>query len=331
MGLVVTRSGGPDVLEWREVPEPEPAPGEILVRTRAFGVQWADLLEREGRYPGGPVPPFVAGHDVVGDVVALGPGVKDPVLGTRVFGAVPRGGASAELVAVPATWMHAVPDGISDEAAAAVVSPYFTADAAVVTMGRLEPGETVLVHAAAGSFGSASVQVCRAYGASTIIATAGSDEKLARVREWGADVLVNYTTGDFVAAVDEATDGRGVDLVIESVGGDVLGRSLECIRPGGRLISVGASSGRSSDRFRLHTLFEKGILVGGFTLGLWVEHEPELVKASAERVLDLLRQGKISPVIGAVFEPTEASDAHRYLENRQSVGRTVITLATNGR
>ena len=327
MALVVTRSGGPEVLEWREVPAPEPAAGEILLRARAFGVQWADLLEREGRYPGGPQPPFVAGHDVVGDVVSVGPGVDSPPVGTRVFGAVPRGGAAAELVAVPASWMHAVPDGVSDETAAAVVSPYFTADAAIITLGRFEPGETVLVHAAAGSFGSAAVQLCRAYGASTIVGTAGSDEKLKRVAEFGADVVVNYTTDDFVSAVLDATDGRGVDLVVESVGGDILGRCLDCIRPGGRLVSVGASSGESSKRFRLQTLFEKGILVGGFTLGLWVEHEPELVRPSAERVLDLLRRGEIAPVIGAVFEPTSAADAHRYLENRQSVGRTVISLS----
>lgn len=325
--LVVSAFGGPEVLRWQEVPDPEPGPGEVLVRTLAGGVQWADIMEREGRYPGGPTPPFVSGHDLVGEVVACGEGVVEPAPGTRVLGVVPRGGACAELVAVPATWMHPVPEGVDTVAAAAVASSYLTADAAIVTLGRLTPGESVLVQAAAGGYGSAAVQLCRAYGAGTIIATAGSDEKLERVREWGADVLVNYATTDVVAAVRDATAGRGVDLVLESVGGEVLAASMDCVRPAGRLISVGASSGRSTSRFRLHTLFEKGILVGGFTLGLWVVHHPELVAPSARRVLDQLAEERISPVVAAVFAPSEAADAHAFLAGRRAVGRTVLRIS----
>lgn len=324
--LVVTRHGGPEVLVWREMPEPVVAAGELLVRTRAVGLQWADLLEREGRYPGGPQPPFVGGHEVVGDIVAHGEGVSGPPLGTRVSGAVPRGGAAAELVAVPAHWMHIVPDGVGDEAAAGLIGPFLTADLAIVTFGRLVAGDAVVVHAAAGSFGSAAVQLCGAYGAVPIVATAGSDEKLARVRQWGAEVLVNYTRSDFVPAVMQATDGRGVDLVLESVGGDVLGRSFDCLRPGGRLISVGASSGHSSRRFRLQTLFEKGIVVGGFTLGVWLEHHSELVAPAADRVLGLVEEGRVAPVVGAVFAAGDAADAHRFLQNRRSIGRTVVSL-----
>jgi NADPH:quinone reductase len=327
-GLVVNRFGGPEVLEWREVPEPAPGPGELLVRSRAFAVQWADLMERKGRYPGGPQPPFIGGHDVVGEVVRVGDGVPSHVVGSRVLGVVPRGGAAAELVAVPTHWMHPVPGHVDDHTAAAVASAYFTADAAIVTLGRLQPGESVLVHAAAGSYGSAAVQLCRAYGAAQIIATAGSDEKLARAGDWGADVLVNYTTEDFVGAVREATSGRGVDLVLESVGGDVLGQSLDCLRPAGRLISIGASSGRSSERFRLQVLFEKGVVVGGFTLGLWVQDHPTLVQPSVDRVLDLLDHGAIAPVVGAVFAPGEVADAHRFVENRQSIGRTIVSLVS---
>lgn len=326
-GLVVTATGGPEVLRWQDVPTPEPGPGEVLVRVLASGLQWADLMEREGRYPGGPTPPFVSGHDLVGEVVTLGEDVKVPAPGTRVFGVLPTGGAVAELVAAPAEWLYPVPDRVDDVTAAAVVASYFTADAAMVTLGRLAPGDDVLVQAGAGSFGSAAVQLARAYGAGRIIATAGSDEKLARVKEWGADVLVNYRSEDFADVTMEVTDGRGVDLVLESVGGDVLARSLDCVRPAGRLISVGASSGRGSSRLRLQTLFEKGIVVGGFTLGLWVENEPELVRETADRVLAELDQGRVAPVVSAVYPPTEAADAHAFLEERRSIGRTVLQIS----
>lgn len=325
-GLRFARHGGPEVLSWDEVPVPEPGPGEVLVRVSAFAVNWADLLERSGRYPGAPAPPYVTGHDLTGVVAALGPGVAEPAVGTRVFGVIPRGGAAAEYVAAPADQLSPVPEALSDVQAAGAAGPYLTADAAIVTMGRLARGEDVLVHAAAGAYGSACVQLCRAYGAGRIIATAGSDAKVERVRSWGADVVVNYTTTDFAEVVREVTGGRGVPLVLESVGGDVLGRSLDCLSPGGRLVSVGASSGRSSGRFRLHTLFELGVSVSGFTLGVWLERHPELVRPSVERVLRLFADRKAVPVVGRVFPAAEAAAAHEFLADRRSIGRTVVTM-----
>jgi NADPH2:quinone reductase len=319
--------GGPEVLSWDDLPQPVPAAGEALLEVRAFAVNWADLLEREGKYPGAPTPPYVVGHDVAGIVVAQGPDGAGPAVGTRVFGVIPRGGVAAEYVAVPADQIYRAPDRLSDEQAAGAAGPYLTADAAIVTLGRLEKGEDVLVHAAAGAYGSAAVQLCRAYGAGRIFATAGSDEKAARAKEWGADVVINYTNQDFVEIVRDATDGRGVSLVLESVGGDVLGNSLDCVRPTGRLVSIGASSGSSSKRFRLHTLFEKGISVAGFTLGVWLTENPELVVPSAERVLDLFERGVVEPVIGRVFPAEDVSAAHQFLADRQSVGRTVVVVS----
>jgi NADPH2:quinone reductase len=139
-------------------------------------------------------------------------------------------------------------------------------------------------------------------------------------------VVVNYTSEDFVSVVHDVTEGRGVDLVLESVGGDVLERSFDCVRPGGHLVSVGASSGSSTRRFRLQTLFELGITVSGFTLGRWIEHHPELVTTSAERVLAQLGDGSVRPVIGRVFPATEVAEAHEFLAARQSVGRTVVAM-----
>lgn len=324
--LQVARFGGPEVLEWVELPDPAPGAGEVLVRVRAFAVNWADLLEREGRYPGQPEPPFVGGHDFVGEVVAHGSGVEQPSIGSRVFGVTPRGGVTAELVSVPAGWVYPVPDSVGDLQAAGMAGAYLTAEVAIRCFARLEPGDSVLIHAAAGGLGSACFQLCKAHGAGTIIATAGSAEKVARLLEWGADVAVDYTVSDFVQAVLAATEGAGVDVAFESVGGDVLERSFDCVAPGGRLVCLGASAGRSTSRFRLHTLFEKGISVSGFTLGLWIEAGIPAVAEAAKRVLDLAGRGAISTVIGGVFRAEEAAEAHRFLADRRSIGRTIVVL-----
>lgn len=326
-GLRFHHHGGPEVLVWDEVPVPEPGPGQVLVRSRGFAVNWADLMERAGVYPGAPQPPYVMGHDLVGDVVAYGPGADGPPIGTRVFGLLPQAGTAAEWVVAGAHEVHRVPDALSDAEAAGLGSPFLTADAAIVTMGRFEPGDTVLVHAAAGGFGSAAVQLCKAYGAGTVIATAGSATKLEHVAALGADVTVDYGTEDFVEVVRKVTGGRGVDLLLESVGGDVLARSFDCVRPAGRLVSVGASSGRSTSRFRLQTLFETGITVGGFTLGLWLQHNPELVAPSVERVVRVLDGGTIRPLVARVFGPDGVDQAHEFLASRRSIGRTVVLFA----
>jgi len=326
-GLRFAQHGGPEVLSWDTVPKPVPGPGEVLVEVRAFAVNWADLLERAGKYPGAPQPPYVTGHDVAGIVVAYGPDAVGPDIGRRVFGVIPGGGAAAEYIAASAHQVYPVPDPLTDVEAAGAAGPYLTADAAIVTLGRLEKGEDVLIHAAAGAYGSAAVQLCRSYGAGRIFATAGTDEKAARTRDWGADVAINYSTEDFVEVVRRETAGLGVALVLESVGGDVLGRSFDCLAPAGRLVSVGASSGRSSDRFRLHTLFELGITVSGFTLGKWLSDSPELVRPSVDRVLDQFERGLVKPVIGRVFAAGEVAAAHEFLANRQSVGRTVVLMS----
>lgn len=329
-GLRFAAHGGPEVLTWDDVPAPDPGPGELLVRVVAFAVNWADLLERAGRYPGAPDPPYVMGHDLAGVVETHGSGVTAPPVGTRVFGVLPGGGAAADLVTAPASQFYVTPERLTEAEAAGAAGPYLTADAALVTMGRLEMGQDVLVQAAAGAFGSATVQLARAYGAGRIVATAGTPEKAERAREWGADVVVDYTHQDFVEVVREVTGGRGVDLVVESVGGDVLERSFDCLRPGGHLVSVGASSGSSTRRFRLHTLFELGISVSGFTLGKWIAETPELVVPSAERVLALLAEGAVRPVVDRVFPAEQVADAHEHLAARRSVGRTVVSMSARG-
>ncbi|MFV0463071.1 MAG: zinc-binding alcohol dehydrogenase family protein [Nostocoides sp.] len=327
-GLRFHRYGGPEVLTWDEVSVPTPEPGELRVAVRAWAVNWADLLERAGRYPGAPEPPYVTGHDLCGIVESIGDGVAQFKVGDRVFGVVPSAGAAADFACAPAYQFYPAPERLSDAEASGAAGPYLTADVALTLYGELKPGQSVLVHAAAGGFGSATVQLARAMGAGLIMGTAGTAAKAERVRSFGADIAVDYTHEDFVAAVLDATDGRGVDLVVDSVGGDVLGRSFDVIRPPGRLVSVGASAGSSSNRFRLHTLFETGISVSGFTLGKLLDDDPQLVRPSVDRVLDLLGFGAISPVVDRIFDREDARAAHEHLGGRQSVGRTVVQIAT---
>jgi NADPH2:quinone reductase len=312
------------VLAWEDIPEPVPGPGELLVGVRAVALAWADLLEREGRYLGGPAPPFTAGHELCGEVVAHGSEVSGPPVGTRVCGFLPRPGALAERMAAPAAWLRPAPDGVSDEGAAGFLGSFGTADAAAVTMGHLLSGESVLVHAAVGGFGSAAVQLCRAYGAGLIIATAGSSERRARAHAFGADAVAGYD--DFPNVVLDATRGRGVDLVLESVGGEVLDRSLDCLVRLGRLVTVGASSGQAASRLRLATLWHRSVSVGGVHIGDWLQQCPDLLEPSWRRVLDALARGAVRPVVDATFAADGVIDAYRHLESRSSVGRTVVVL-----
>lgn len=322
--LVVTSLGDASVLSWQHHPEPEPREGELLVRVRAVAVDWADLMKREGRYPGAPPPPFVSGHCVCGDVIGHGPGVTAPAVGTRVFGSVPDRGAAAELITAPATWLHPVPGSVSAEAAAALAGSFPTAEVALTVFGHLTPGETVLVNAAAGGFGSAAVQLSKAHGAGVVVGTVGSPGKISAARRFGADVAVIYEA--VAEAVASATDAQGVHLVAESVGGGVLGRSLDSLRPLGRLVSVGASAGRSSDRFRLHTLFELGISVSGFSFGMLIRTRPDIAAAATRQVAELAGAGAVDPPVARVFPVSEAAAAHRFLQDRQSLGRTILTM-----
>ncbi len=325
--LVVPEHGEAGVLRWQDVERRDPGPGELQIRLRAFALNWADVLQRAGRYPGGLTPPYVTGSDFTGDVVALGPGVDGPPPGTRVHGLLPFGGAGCEYPNVVARWTRPAPEHMSDEEVAGLATPFWTAEAALVTMGHLRPGETVLIHAAAGGTGSAVVQLCRCHGAGLVIGTVGDPAKAQRVRDLGAGAVVDYRTEDFVARTMELTQGRGVDLVVDSVGGDVLERTFDCVATAiGRIVCLGATEGRSTRRFRLQTLFELGIAVAGFTLGNWMLHHPEIVDPIVDRVAELAARREIAGVVGGVFAAERAADAHRFLESRRSIGRTVVVM-----
>jgi NADPH2:quinone reductase len=319
--------GGPDSLAWVEVPEPQPGPGEISVRVDAGAVSWGDVLQRDGRYPGGPEPPFTCGHDLAGEVVAIGPGVDGNSVGTPVWSVLGAPGAFAEFASGPAGWFHPIPAGLDVVTASAIGAAFLTADTALVPIGRLERGESVLVHAAAGGVGSAAVQLARAYGAGLVIGTCGSDAKAAQVVELGADRAVNYETEDFAEVVAELTDGRGVDLALESVGGEVLGKTFDCIGYLGRIVSYGAASLRTSDRLRLHTLLSRSVIFAGFTLTPMFYEHAALLTPGVERVQRVLADGRAHPLVSEIVPATEAPRAYRLMSERAITGRAVIDIS----
>lgn len=315
----VEHLGGPEVLQYVDVPKPTPGPGEVLLQVEAASVNYADTMQRRGVYSHGPRPPFIPGLEVAGRVVELGEGVDSVQEGQRVMTFVGRNGY-AEFVAVPAHILMPVPEGFSVEEAAAFPIVFATAYFALKPYGRLQEGESVLIHAAGGGVGTAAVQLAKRLGA-RVFATASSDEKLRRVRELGADELINYRTHDFTEVVRQITGGWGVDLILETVGGDVFEKSFDALAPFGRLVTYGAASGQVGT-VNARQLILNNIIVAGVNLNL-LARSRQMASGMSE-LMQLIQGTNIRPIIGHRFELSQAADAHRLLESRDSFGKIVL-------
>jgi NADPH2:quinone reductase len=308
--------GTEDVLRYEDAPDPTPGAGRLLVRIRAAGINRGDLGRRRGTYAGGARLPLIIGWDIAGTVEALGPEVSGPPPGTRVVARIGQGGY-AELATPRADETVPIPDGVSFEQAASLPVAYLTAWFALKHQGALQSGETCLVQAAASGVGVAGIQIAKDMGA-RVFTTASSDEKLALGRRLGADVTINYTTSDFVEIVQKETDGRGVDVVLESVGGEVLTRSVAALAPFGRLVSVG-NSARAESLTDLTQLLSRRLALFGFYLG----GEQGQTRALAE-LLDRVAAGRIEAVIDRTFPLSEAAAAHRYVADRSNLGKVLL-------
>jgi NADPH2:quinone reductase len=320
--VVVTAAGGPEVLQVQELPEPVPGPGQVLVRTAATSVNYADILARQGRYHGGATPPFIPGLDLAGTVAALGEGVTGLTVGQRVA-VFPQGGSYAEYVLADPVLVYPLPDAVDFETAAAFPTIGVTAYNLLHTVARLAPGETVLIHAAAGGVGTTAVQVARLLEAGRVIGTVGDDAKAGLVRDLGADVVINYRREDFAARVRELTDGQGADVILDSVAGPVTAASLTCLAPFGRLVVFGQASGapgevRSSDFYPLN----RSVL--GYSTGGYRRLRPAALRPAAEAVLAWLAAGRLRMVITRRFPLAEAAEAHRLVESRASTGKVLL-------
>ncbi len=319
--VVVDKWTEPADLELREVPEPELRSGCVKLEVRAAGCNFFDILLVRGQYQVKPAFPFTPGSDVAGVVLETASDVEGLAPGDSVFGALPFG-AYAERVVAPAALLRRVPQGMSFDEAAAFPIVYPTSYAALVFRANLCAGETLLVHAAAGGVGSAALQIGKALGA-RVIGTAGGADKLEVLRGLGADLAIDYRKDDFVAAVQEATEGRGADVIYDPVGGDVFDRSLKCIAWNGRALVIGFASGRIPE-IKANRILLKNIAVSGLHWGAYPAHEPERVEQVFAALAELYARGAIPPLIFARYPLEQLPEALRVLAERESYGKLIV-------
>jgi NADPH:quinone reductase len=315
---VYYENGPPDVLKYEDVRDPEPSPGEVLIQVEAISIEGGDTLNRlRGEMP---AVPHIVGYQAAGTIVQVGEGVTDRFEGQRVV-AVMFWGSHAELVAVPALITWPVPDGADLVEVACVPVAYGTAHDCLFEFGHLAAGETVLIQAGASGVGVAAIQLASRAGA-TVIATASSDERLAKLTDLGLDHGVNYAQADWVQQVRALTpDARGVDLVVDSVGGPTLRGSVQCLRYRGRAISVG-SAGRDAEPFDVSLLSAGNHSLTGVFLGAEIIFDR--TRAMIGELIADVADGKLKVLVDRTFPLKEAAAAHAYIEARLATGRVVL-------
>ncbi|MBC8139879.1 MAG: zinc-binding dehydrogenase [Armatimonadetes bacterium] len=320
--IQVTQSGAPDVLQIIETPTPTPGAGEVLVKVAAAGINFADLMAREGKYPPAPKPPFVNGMEVAGVVESVGAGVESVKTGTRVFGMVNFGGY-AEYALLAANRSVPLPDGVDFATATALLvqglTAYFLLEEA-----RLAPGESVLVNAAAGGVGSLAVQIAKLKGAGVVVGTASTEDKRRMVTELGADAAVDYTQSGWSKSVLDATGGKGVDVFLDATG-EVAGEGFDTLANGGRWMVYGAQSGNASDLTgeRIFTMLFKSQSLTGYVLYRNTANPESVAKALTE-MLGWVVSGKLKVETGSRFALADAAQAHIAIADRKTTGKVVL-------
>jgi putative PIG3 family NAD(P)H quinone oxidoreductase len=333
--IQISTPGGPDVLRLIDRPAPVPGSGEVLIDVAAAGVNRPDLMQRQGNYAPPPGVTDIPGLEVAGTISALGgsDAVGPPrsasgrvwKVGDEVCALV-AGGGYADQVAAPGVQCLPVPAGLSLIHAAAIPETFFTVWTNVFERGRLAPGEWLLVHGGSSGIGSTAIQLAAARGAH-VIATAGTEEKRRACELFGATRAINYRTDDFVAAVKAATGDRGVDVVLDMVGGDYTPRNLECLTREGRLVQIATMGGRTAT-VPLWVIMAKRLTMTGSTLRPCTPAEKGAIAAALEwEVWPLLASGRIQPVVGRILPLEQAAEAHRALEQGEVIGKVVLTAA----
>jgi synaptic vesicle membrane protein VAT-1 len=340
--MVVKKYGPPEVLEVRDVPDPQPKPGEVVIRVKAVGVNFADLLQRMGIYPGTPKPPFVPGFEVSGVVEKIAEGGKagdgEPLhIGDAVAGFTPFN-AYAEWAVAPAARVYRLPAGMGFDDGAAIPVNYLTAYHSMFAMGNLQPGDRILIHGAAGGVGIAAVQLAKARGLE-IYGTAGPT-KQEYLRKIGVDHAIDYEKSNFVDVVHKfAPDG--IEMVMDAIGGKSFADSSECLGPTGRLVVYGFSVAAGPDgkknamralralwqtpRFNPLKLMQRNISVIGVNLGR-MPSRSGLLRGELDEIFKMYAAGKVKPVIGKTFPLADAAAAHKYIHARKNIGKVILTV-----
>lgn len=320
----ITSFGPPDVLKLGQRPDPSAGPGDVLIAVAAAGVNRPDIIQRLGKYPPPPGASDIPGLEVAGTVIALGTGVTGFAIGDEVCALV-AGGGYAELAAVPYEQVLPMPKGLSFIEAAAIPETYFTVWTNVFQRGRLHESESILIHGGTSGIGTTAIQLSREFAA-WVFATAGSDEKCAACRDLGADIAINYRTTDWVAALKEATGGRGVDLVLDMVGGDYLARNVDLLATEGRLVQIAFLKSPKAE-VDFSVLMRKRAWITGSTLRPRSPEEKGAIAAELrQQVWPLLESRAVRPIIHQVFPLAQAADAHRLMEAGTHIGKLVLDV-----
>lgn len=322
--IEISTPGGPEALMPVERPDPRPDAGEVLIAVAAAGVNRPDVLQRRGSYPPPPGASDIPGLEVAGTIAAVGPGVDGWRAGDRVCALVAGGGYATRCIA-PAPQCLPVPDSLDLVAAAAVPETFFTVWTNVFERGRLAAGETALFHGGTSGIGTTAIQLAAARGA-RVLATAGTDDKCRACEQLGAERGINYRTEDWVAVLKERTGGRGVDLVLDHIGGGYFERNMAALAVDGRLVQIGIMGGVASATIDLGAVLRRRLTITGSTLRPRPVAEKGAIAAALRReVWPLLESGRVRPIVYRTFPLAEAAAAHRLMESSEHVGKIVLT------
>ena len=316
----VNETGGPEVLHLEDIETPTPKAGEILVKVAAAGINYADLAQRQGAYLTRTITPMTPGLEFAGTVAALGSGVSAPAVGARVV-AFGDGGYAEYALAQAATTIP-IPPNLDFIHAAAFPVQGITAYQLLRESARIQQGESILIHAAAGGVGTLAVQLARLMGAGTIIGTASNAGKLELARRLGADVAINYTDENWVEQVNTATGGKGVDIILEMVGGRVAEQNLQCLAPFGRMVIYGAASGQIAQFSGIQLMYKNQAIIG-----YWLTSQlnrPDHITLAVMELMQYLISGKLEIVVGQTFPLAQAAEAHRAIAERKTMGKVVL-------
>jgi NADPH:quinone reductase len=323
--IEITEPGGPEVLRPGTRPMPMPGAGEVLIKVAAAGVNRPDVMQRQGAYPPPPGASDIPGLEVAGTVAAVGLGVNHTKLGDAVCALVTGGGYATYCVA-PEPQCLPVPKGLSMAEAAALPETFFTVWTNLFERGRLQPGETVLIHGGTSGIGTTAIQLAKALGALQIFATAGSRDKCHACEILGATRGIDYQHEDFVKLVKDATGGRGADVILDMVGGDYIQRNINALAVEGRIVNIAFLHGSQAEINLMPLMLKRGTLTGSTLRARSVEQKGAIAAPLRRVVWPLIEQGKVKPQIYRTFPLAEAAEAHRLMESSAHIGKIVLTV-----
>ncbi len=320
--IAVSEPGGPEVLGLVDLPEPTPGPGELLITVHAAGINRADIVQRQGFYPPPPGAPETPGLEVAGEVAAVGEAVSGWKVGDRVCALLAGGGYAESAIAAAAECLP-VPEGMEFSEAAALPETVLTVWSNVMGRAAIQPGESFLVHGGSSGIGTTAIQMLKAFGC-TVYATAGNAEKVAACESLGADRCVNYREEDFVEVIGELSGGRGVDVILDMVGGEYVDRNIQLAAPDGRIVNIAYLQGSLVQANLMPVMLKRLILTGSTLRAREPEFKSALVAEVREKAWPWVESGDVAPVIHQIYSYAEVAEAHRVMEASEHIGKLIL-------